>query len=497
MDRCIDVYKVSIDLNLKLPVSDRGPADDAMLLASMALIRMYRLGHGDNTLLRSLVILEHLLAHSKHNYDALLILVRLYIYLGAGSLAMEQYSKLSVKNMLHATTSSILYTRISTIHPWPVSVSPSANEHITFDPLQKIEEALEWHMDAKELNNKALQKEWRDGHWDALLEIHSEERMLNEGIAKCVLVVEHKRLQRFRGASQSVTGQCEWVFPQVAMEKGDRGVFPDYEASNQPLFEQILPMAGQNGAYVNDPWLSEQLEIGKFWDCLQSKGQATIDKPRFGETQEATQSIPDTDPRTNVEKILSMFIGELNELYNISSRNLAGNTSRNTAIKERLAKLEATLAERSKWLHNLDLVQGHQALHICPGLKTTLWGLFHDLFMHVDLVLCTRRTLDCLAADKKKDEYALTPWYKTSEKSIRHQLAVILHQVSSNAKIVREEIERSTWSNNLREEIIGDDELGQKIGSLMTDSKTVDNVIHKLKNSWYDALNGLNRTARI
>ena len=44
--------------------------------------------NGLRLLLRSIAILEYLLSNSPHNYDALLILVRLYMYMGAGSLAM-------------------------------------------------------------------------------------------------------------------------------------------------------------------------------------------------------------------------------------------------------------------------------------------------------------------------------------------------------------------------------------------------------------------------
>lgn len=206
---CLRLYRLSMKYDLNLPVSDRLPGDDAALLAAMGLIRLYKTRQvypeHNNALLRSVVVLEHLLLRSKHNYDALLILVRLYMFLGAGSLAIERYSRLSIKNLQHATISWVLYTHISTIHPHPVIISrTNGGGQTKIDPASDMAQALDWHKSASGLSKKAVTSMQENGQWSMSLDALSTSTYIESGFSKLLLLVETKRIARFLSVTHEV-----------------------------------------------------------------------------------------------------------------------------------------------------------------------------------------------------------------------------------------------------------------------------------------------------
>ena len=206
---CLRLYRLSLKYDLDLPVSDRLPGDDAALLAAMGLIRLYktrqRYPEHNNALLRSIVVLEYLLLRSKHNYDALLILVRLYMFLGAGSLAMERYSRLAVKNLQHTTVSWVLYTHISTIHPHPVTISRTNGAGRTaIDPASDMAQALDWHKSASSLCKKSVTSMQENGRWSMSLDALSTGTHIESGFSKLLLLVETKRIARFLSISHDI-----------------------------------------------------------------------------------------------------------------------------------------------------------------------------------------------------------------------------------------------------------------------------------------------------
>ena len=206
---CLRLYRLSLKYDLNLPVSDRLPGDDAALLAAMGLIRLYntrqKYPEHNNALLRSVVVLEHLLLRSQYNYDALLILVRLYMFLGAGSLALERYSRLSVKNLQHATISWVLYTHISTIHPHPVTISrTNGGGQTTIDPASDMARALEWHKSASDLSKRSVTSMQENGQWAMSLNALSTSTHIGSGFSKLLLLVETKRIARFFSVSHEI-----------------------------------------------------------------------------------------------------------------------------------------------------------------------------------------------------------------------------------------------------------------------------------------------------
>jgi len=203
---CLRLYNQSLHFEFELPVSDRRPGDDAALLAVMGLIRLFKAGRRE-ALLQSIIVLEHMLLQSKHNYDALLILVRLYMFLGAGSLALDRYNRLSIKNIQYATISWVLYTRLSSIHPYPASYPTSGKGRTTIAPVDDMSQALDWHKSAEALSRKSVHSMQEGGRWDFALDSLETNHAVFNGFARCLLYAELKRIDRFSSTSKMAIKQ--------------------------------------------------------------------------------------------------------------------------------------------------------------------------------------------------------------------------------------------------------------------------------------------------
>lgn len=154
--RCLEEYrKIERPDRSEAPSTiESQPGDDLCLLAATSLIRFDEQGKDVNVnkapspvLIRAGAILDRLLVDSPHNYQALLLLVRIYLLLGAGSLALKTFSKLSVKQMQYETVAHNLYTRLSTIHPQSAPPIEGA-EYKDFNPQSALIQALNFYRNA-------------------------------------------------------------------------------------------------------------------------------------------------------------------------------------------------------------------------------------------------------------------------------------------------------------------------------------------------------------
>lgn len=193
---CIRLYQTSLSLGKGRVYSDNKPGDDACILAVMGLVLLSESGH-KHYLLQIPPLLEFLLERSKHNYHALLVLIRVYMMLGAGSLAMKTYKRLAIKHMQHETLSHVLFTRLATLHPLPVFLKNTLGlENKDRDPIEGLEVALEsYRMSARQSAvGKRLFLE--KGRYNMLLGTLQVEDSMKRSITKAMWVFERRRMKR-------------------------------------------------------------------------------------------------------------------------------------------------------------------------------------------------------------------------------------------------------------------------------------------------------------
>ena len=243
-------------LGSKFPPSERRPGDDAAILAVMGLVHISKEnGWRDGSLLRGIIILEALIAQSRCNYDALLVMVRLYVTVGMGSLAMLYYAQLSIKNVQNATMSWVLFTRISTIHP--LNPYLIGNE-TSFDLCENLRKVLEWGKTGDRMCNASVNSMLNFGQYNMAIDMLSTFEFGSSNFTAYMISVELQRVARFSELPSlkdlartkgKVRLTIERVFthmifiakmPDHARDVRDLKPFPDCEAPRQRRFVDYL-----------------------------------------------------------------------------------------------------------------------------------------------------------------------------------------------------------------------------------------------------------------
>jgi N-terminal acetyltransferase B complex non-catalytic subunit len=150
-------------------------------------------------LIQAAGLLEHLIGRSPHNYEALLLLVRIYLLLGAGSLALKTFSKLSVKQMQYETVAHSLLTRISTIHPHAAPCTEETEKD--FNPQAALKLALSFYQSSEMATTAARTSGLEHGSYlnvEGSIDLHNS---LKYSICRKMWVLETRRIQRLVGGA--------------------------------------------------------------------------------------------------------------------------------------------------------------------------------------------------------------------------------------------------------------------------------------------------------
>ncbi|CAD6577882.1 MAG: hypothetical protein ASARMPREDX12_008547 [Alectoria sarmentosa] len=500
---CLRLYRLSLRYGLNLPVSDRLPGDDAALLAAMGLIRLYKgrqiYPEHNNALLQSIVVLEHLLLRSKHNYDALLILVRLYMFLGAGSLAMERYSQLSIKNLQHATISWVLYTHMSTIHPHP-AIKPRTNGggQVIIDPASDMAQALDWHESALGLSKKAVTSMQGNGLWNISLDALSTSSYIGSGFSKLLLLVETKRIARFLSSSHEIQSLDVMPIPPRTKDARDRLAFPNYEAHGQLSFEETLPLPGPSIVpNVNDKWLQHQLSLAQFWDMLHNNGHSSIDRAGLAVMKQNSGS----DPRsfTDAEYTIGVVLTILYELYTVFHQKPPPMEAKpvDAWLRNAVENLEIYIPTGSRTLEsNMEAGMNASAL-LGESLKIPLWSYFHSLYTYLELCKFLTPILDYVLAENRKCKHVDASWLGSKVVIFREEGRKLSANVRLSATDLRDKLRGPVVLQEITREVIRDtnnkskDVIGTELHLLGNESTK---ICKNIQESWIEALDGVIRT---
>ena len=204
ISRCLEAYR---DLRRPNEKSDDSaiesqPSDDLCLLAAMSLMCF----DGDQeqildtALIRAAGILERLIIDSPHNYQALLLLVRIYLRLGAGSLALKTFSKLSVKQFQFETVAHNLLTRLATVHPHSAPPLEGA-EYKDFDPQMALMQALNFYRNADVTSLRHRSNGLDNGTYLNVEGTIDLQKRLKHSVCRRIYALEVRRMQRLVGGS--------------------------------------------------------------------------------------------------------------------------------------------------------------------------------------------------------------------------------------------------------------------------------------------------------
>lgn len=179
------------------------PIDDLCILAAMALLRTdgspeTQMQVPGAAVIRATAILERLLSDSPHNYEARLLLVRAYLLLGAGSLALSTFSKLSVKQVQYETVAHNLYTRLATIHPH--SAPPvEGKEYKDFSPQAAFTQSLNFYRGSEMTALKFRTRTLNEGSYVNAVDCVEFRDRLRFSICRRMFALDVRRAQRLAG----------------------------------------------------------------------------------------------------------------------------------------------------------------------------------------------------------------------------------------------------------------------------------------------------------
>ena len=205
---------------LKILKTDMHPGDGAIIVAAMSLIKLgYAIGenatydsnydgfaarHGKKRLLQAAALLEFAHVKSPVNPQILLLLIRVYSYLGAGSLAMRAYKRLNLKQVQWDTLGHMLFDRISTLHPHPLEAGDDEFGD-TFDPRLELVKALDQY---RVFQKQISSKYWlccKNGSYNPMFEMASSAQKLSSSISRVMGVNELRAVLRATYPKQKYT----------------------------------------------------------------------------------------------------------------------------------------------------------------------------------------------------------------------------------------------------------------------------------------------------
>ncbi|CAZ79814.1 unnamed protein product [Tuber melanosporum] len=235
----LKIYTSSLSLGHNLLPTDTQYGDDAALLSVMGLVRLSTLSDPPSPvpLYQSTIILNTLLQKSKHNYQALLLLVRIYLLLGAVPLAMEIYPRLNIKQIQNDTLAHFLLTRISALHP-------SSNKT---EPLLK--EALKIYETSRVQTPGMLVLAYERGSYAQMMGFVEFADRVSGSVCRGMWEIEKRRLARLRPslAAQQKNGELMRDDDENIWDNRDFSVVISCERSTNPPFEETFRVGATPG----------------------------------------------------------------------------------------------------------------------------------------------------------------------------------------------------------------------------------------------------------
>ncbi|KFY06783.1 hypothetical protein V492_07759 [Pseudogymnoascus sp. VKM F-4246] len=251
---------IGIPKHLKLLPTDTHPLDDMAIMAAINLIKLtatpyaqfysspvdFETRHGHQRLIQAAALLEFAHSKSAANTHILLLLVKLYSMLGAGSLALRAYHKLNIKQIQGDTLGYVIFDRISSLHPHPVQDEINGTTQ-TLDPAANIAHVQRMYGNVRGQINNNSRRSFEAGSYDSVCQLVNASDQLSRSIGTAITVVELRKIVRITDQNAVLTKHSQGydllpsdpVTNQFANNL-DYKCYPDFETSNCPSVEVWL-----------------------------------------------------------------------------------------------------------------------------------------------------------------------------------------------------------------------------------------------------------------
>ncbi|ELR02124.1 hypothetical protein VC83_06962 [Pseudogymnoascus destructans] len=251
---------IGIPNHLKLLSTDTHPLDDMAIMAAISLIKLtatpysrywakpdeFEIRHGHQRLIQAAALLEFAHSKSAANTQILLLLVKLYSMMGAGSLALRAYNKLNIKQIQGDTLGYIIFDRISSLHPHPVQDEINGTAQ-TLDPAANIANVQRMYGNVRTQINNNCKRSFEAGSYDSVCQLVNASDKLSRSIGTAITVIELRKIVRMTDQNAVLTKQSQGydLLPSDPITNQfannlDYKCYPDFETSSCPSVEMWL-----------------------------------------------------------------------------------------------------------------------------------------------------------------------------------------------------------------------------------------------------------------
>ncbi|KAJ6108395.1 Cytoskeleton organization protein (Dec1) [Penicillium sp. IBT 18751x] len=471
------------------------PRDDLCILAAMALLRARAAGEiqarvPDSALIRAAGILERLLVDSPHNYQARLLLVRIYLMLGAGSLALSTFSKLSVKQIQYESVAHNLLTRLATIHPHSAPPVEGA-EYKDFDPQAAFIQALNFYRTSEVSTLKFRTRCIAEGSFVNAEEMVQLRDRLRNSICRKMFALEVRRSQRLAGGDPM--GRYDDIArnDSISVDSRDHDVFMNCEYPGKPSFEERMRV----GPIPKENWMASARVTDQLFSVL--KG-ITLQKPFSPELDVHDFSKLSISEAADDQTIAEKEAAKIHTLLLKAAVFMAGSKTTNLEQAEKaLGGVEEFLESKKKdWkLDSTDVspIISTTAFYLSDSPTAPTWRFFHAVFT----LLETLKALSQLANLALRKGPKSTKLPKECIDRLSDLVAEVFDLVRANAKVLRKRVSASGVLSGLVD-LVGQGEVSnnysqelQQTLEATLDGSAVEVFCGSLMESWEDALDGV------
>ncbi|EXJ65310.1 hypothetical protein A1O7_01651 [Cladophialophora yegresii CBS 114405] len=229
-----------------LSIAEPPSCPEAALLAALAILHLQIQDPQHQQVLVAANILEIARSKFEDYYILTVLLVRLQAHLGLLSLAMQNFTKLSIKNMQWETVGHLILTRISTLHPGFNGVAGD------LEPLL----AAETGVTVLENADMALVRGIREGlRFNSYSNIYNSAQMrsdIERSMNKQICAIEERRVSRWRGPQFDDATVLPPMDPSKALvDKRDYSYMPSYSEDDRRMLESCHCGNQPKGGWVN------------------------------------------------------------------------------------------------------------------------------------------------------------------------------------------------------------------------------------------------------
>jgi hypothetical protein len=507
---CLRFYQTSLALDdAGRVVTDRHQGDGIAMLAAMACVRLGHLGV-KNAILQAYTILCLASSLSKHNEDILVLLICLCKMIGAGSIVMEHYAKLDLKNIQYFTTTWIALERVSTLHPHAFVSQSKVN-----DPLQELltasKKTTNFVRDALVSRLEAFES----GALSAVVEAselgntmkYSNTRMTQAcELTRILAIRPNLNLLSTNPDSSAMSFASVWEALEGSAVEGVQQL-KSSEITSVPSFEGCATHFHDylaTGPAASNSWYNFQVETARAYSTLFFGGNAKPDDVQASISAKDIDTEGQTVGLTPAEHDMKNIVGYINsQLSKLGSKNTMTKSvvDELTEFLKGAAKIriEATLAF-SRVIASLDLATIYSATStnvFAPEMDSIYpnWKFFHMLYVHIELVrLIIGFFKHCLEANKK-NKVTGADWLKEDLKSFEATALQIRKNIEKGCKAWQAKLSNTETCMALVKKIKGldeegnSDELGTALAETFDDIKLSETALNLLL-SWNNALDG-------